>query len=82
MKGLFKKKERWLTYWIAPHLRDRQCYACRAKTRREVVELVKNSGCPEDFGEPVKVCVPYHTNFDLVTNLKSEGGESMWFVEK
>jgi hypothetical protein len=64
-----------LTYWIAVCLDDSEVYNIRAKTKKDVLRILKDSGNPDGvgFGKPRKVTVEYEDNFDLMEQCMSEG---------
>jgi hypothetical protein len=66
-----------LTYWKAENLDGRDCYSIRAKTRKDCEKARADSGCPQDFAEPVKVVVEYRDAFHLVSIMRGEG--SNWY---
>lgn len=63
-----------LSYWVAPCLGDHMCYSIRAKTKKECVALVQETGSPESFGKPKRVEVEYDNALDLITLSLGEGG--------
>jgi hypothetical protein len=62
-----------LTYWIAECLDDHKCYNIRAKTKKEVVNILNNGYDMTSFSEPRKVTVEYGDAFDLMRRCLSEG---------
>lgn len=61
-----------LRYWYAECLNDSDCYSIVAKTKREVVDRVLESG--GGYEEPVKKYIVYRDAFDLMLQVGSEGG--------
>ena len=69
---------RKLTYWVAPHLTDSDCYSIRAKTRRECKARREAAGGDQRdidlcYGKPKKVTVEFEDAFDLLEMCLSEG---------
>jgi len=62
-----------MTYWMAECLYDSSAYNVRAKTKREVVNMVADNFNPDDYGEPKKVEVEYDSTFDLLLQCLGEG---------
>lgn len=61
-----------LTYWVSRRLDDHQCYNIRCKTRRELVEILREAD-PTVYTKPFKVVVEYRNAFDLLYQCLDEG---------
>jgi hypothetical protein len=64
------------TYWVADSIHaPSRVYSLRAKTRREVLELIDTYDPEEGDGyeKPRKVTIPYADTMDLVIQVAGEG---------
>ncbi len=63
------------TYWVADALLTNTVYSLRAKTRREVIDLIDtyDSTGGEAYAKPRKVVIPYVDLMDLVNWVAGEG---------
>jgi hypothetical protein len=78
-----------LTYWVAERLDDSRVYSLIGKTKKEVVELVKEWSASEgiyriEFGPVEKRVIEYRDAFDLFDQVSGEGGGRLagWRVGK
>ena len=60
-----------LTYWYSQNIGDSNAYSIRAKTKREVNEILQDCD-PEDYGPPLKVSIEYDNAFDLMNSCSTE----------
>jgi hypothetical protein len=63
------------TYWVADALLTNHVYSLRAKTRREVIDLIDtyDSTGGDAYDKPRKVTIPYADMMDLVNWVAGEG---------
>lgn len=67
-----------LTYWLSVSHND-PTYNLRAKTKRELIEEVRNYGYEpgdENYATPIRVSVEYQDGLDLLNKCLCEGGAS------
>lgn len=62
-----------LTYWIARHPNDHECYSLIAKTKKECQALVEMNQHVA-YETPVKRVIQYRDAFDLFEWATGEGG--------
>jgi hypothetical protein len=69
-----ENKMRKLTYWVAKCIDDSDVYSIRAKTRKECLAAIANSGniIGKDYEKPIKVTVEFKDPFDLLNDCLSE----------
>jgi hypothetical protein len=65
-----------LTYWVARHEHDSECYSLIGKTKKSVQEQLANAQLwnPQDYGPIEKRVIEYRDAFDLFDWVTSEGG--------
>ena len=63
-----------LTVWIAVQHDDADCYNVIGRTRKSVLEQLKNRFDSNRYDAPKKVVIQYADAFDLFSWVTSEGG--------
>lgn len=61
-----------LTYWKATALTDSDCYSIRCKTKKEVLNTIKEYYNENDYSKPIKCTIEYADAFELMLNCSCE----------
>ena len=62
-----------LTYWVAIQHDDNKCYNLRAKTKKELLEKIKEAYWNK-YDKPKKVTIEYKDSFDLMRQCLGDEG--------